>query len=214
MKKSKQKKERKTSTVPEIDLTNPLEGLANGAEIALDILASPECKEVLDGATFIIDLDESELEERIREWHQENKAISALVAEQYMDCKDGFDSNNESFISDIVQQIKNLDLTEFKEEDKLATVIVFLLLDIDYMEMYSGEELSKKRTAALKFSAALVIIGTSLQIKEIFDNTPSDELMHTSFTHLLYCLGFQLGRLDMTNIMYPGSVDIGGFVYH
>ena len=213
-KRRKKKKGRKTSTVPKVNLTNPFEGLLNGEEIALDLLAKPECKEVRDELFSIMGLDESELAERIKEWLQDNDANTTLVAEHFKDCEDGFDCNDESFISDMTHQIKNLNLTEFNDADKLATHILFLLLDKEYVEMYAGDELWKKRIASMKLSSAFVIIGTSWQIREIVKNTPPDKLMHTYFLHRLYFLGYHLGMLDMTNIMYPGSIDIGGSAYH
>ena len=47
-KRRKIKRRRKTSTVPKGNLTNPLEGIANGERIALDILGRPESKEVIE----------------------------------------------------------------------------------------------------------------------------------------------------------------------
>ncbi len=214
MKRRKKKRGRKTSTVPKVNLTNPLEGIANGEAIALDILARPECMEVRDDLYTIMGSDQSELEELITEWLKDNDANNTLVADHFKDCEDGFDYNVVSFISDTAQHIKSMDLTEFKDEDKLATQIVFQLLDKKYVEMYSGDELWKKQIACMKLSSAFVIIGTSCQIREILDNTPSDELRHTFLLQRLYFLGYHLGMLDMTNIIYPGSIDIGGTAYH
>jgi len=203
-----------SSKQPRVNLANPREGFKNAERIALDTLERPECKEVLDRVNFIMDLDESELEEQIRECLQGSNANSRLVAEHFKDCKDRSVFKDESFYANIAHQVKILDLSEFRDEDKLATEILFMVLDKEYKEIYSGEEFFMKRTAIMRFSTSFAIIGTSLQLGEIIRSTPPDKLMDTFYLHKLYYFGFLLGMLETINILYPDNIDIGGSAYH